>query len=66
MTVDADEIPDDMEGMDIGPKTRELFADAVKDAKTVVWNGPMGVFENPTTSRLARWPWRRRWPTAMP
>ncbi len=34
--------------MDIGPKTRELFADAVKDAKTVVWNGPMGVFEIPT------------------
>ena len=34
-------------GMDIGPKTRELYADAVKDAKTVVWNGPMGVFENP-------------------
>ena len=34
-------------GMDIGPKTRELFADAIKNAKTVVWNGPMGVFENP-------------------
>ena len=34
-------------GMDIGPKTRELYAEAVKDAKTVVWNGPMGVFENP-------------------
>ncbi len=46
--VDADKIPADMEGLDIGPKTRELFADAVKSAKTVVWNGPMGVFENPT------------------
>ena len=34
-------------GLDIGPKTRQLFADAVKAAKTVVWNGPMGVFENP-------------------
>ncbi len=41
------EIPDDMEGMDIGPKTRELFTNAVKDAKTVVWNGPMGCFEMP-------------------
>ena len=38
--------PDEM-GLDIGPKTRELFAEAVKDAKTVVWNGPMGVFEMP-------------------
>ena len=38
-------IPDDMEGLDIGPKTRELFADAIKGAKTVVWNGPMGCFE---------------------
>ncbi len=46
-TVDADKIPDDKMGMDIGPKTRELYADAVKNAKTVVWNGPMGVFENP-------------------
>ncbi|MCR4892416.1 MAG: phosphoglycerate kinase [Lachnospiraceae bacterium] len=46
-TVDADKIPDDMEGLDIGAKTRALFADAVKNAKTVVWNGPMGVFENP-------------------
>ena len=43
----ADAIPDDMEGLDIGPKTRELFADAAASAKTVVWNGPMGVFENP-------------------
>ncbi len=47
-TVAADQIPADMEGMDIGEKTRELFADAVKASKTVVWNGPMGVFENPT------------------
>ena len=46
--VDIDAIPADRMGMDIGPKTRELFADAVKNAKTVVWNGPMGVFENPT------------------
>ncbi len=45
---DADKIPADMEGLDIGPKTAELYADAVKSAKTVVWNGPMGVFENPT------------------
>ena len=49
--VDSDKIPADMEGLDIGPKTRELFADAVKTAKTVVWNGPMGVFENPTLAQ---------------
>ena len=47
-TVDADKIPADYEGLDIGPKTSELFASEVKNAKTVVWNGPMGVFENPT------------------
>ena len=47
-TVASDAIPADMEGLDIGEKTRELFADAAKTAKTVVWNGPMGVFENPT------------------
>lgn len=47
-TVDADKIPADMEGLDIGEKTRALFAEAAKNAKTVVWNGPMGVFENPT------------------
>ena len=46
--VDANAIPADMEGLDIGPKTAELYANAVKSAKTVVWNGPMGVFENPT------------------
>ena len=49
--VDADRIPDDYQGLDIGPKTAELFADAVKSAKTVVWNGPMGVFENPTLAK---------------
>ena len=47
-TYDYDKMPADREGCDIGPKTRELFADAVASAKTVVWNGPMGVFENPT------------------
>ncbi|MBQ6363728.1 MAG: phosphoglycerate kinase [Lachnospiraceae bacterium] len=45
--VAADAIPADKMGMDIGPKTRELYAEAAKSAKTVVWNGPMGVFENP-------------------
>ena len=45
--VDAGQIADGWMGLDIGPKTRELFANAVKDAKTVVWNGPMGVFEMP-------------------
>lgn len=45
--VPTNAIPDDKEGLDIGPKTRELFADAVTNAKTVVWNGPMGVSENP-------------------
>ena len=49
--VDADKIPADMEGLDIGTKTAELYADAVKNAKTVVWNGPMGVFENPTLAK---------------
>ena len=46
--VETNAIPDDMEGLDIGPKTREMFANAVKNAKTVVWNGPMGVSENPS------------------
>ena len=46
--VSATEIPEDRMGLDIGPKTRELFASAILEAKTVVWNGPMGVFENPT------------------
>ena len=49
--VDADKIPDDYQGLDIGPKTAELFANEVKSAKTVVWNGPMGVFENPTLAK---------------
>ena len=45
--VEADKIPADCMSLDIGTKTAELYADAVKSAKTVVWNGPMGVFENP-------------------
>ncbi len=48
---DADKIPAEREGGDIGPKTMELYAEAVKNAKTVVWNGPMGVFENPTLAK---------------
>ena len=48
LVYDADKMPDDREGCDIGPKSAELFASEVKGAKTVVWNGPMGVFENPT------------------
>ena len=50
-TVAIDAIPSDKEGLDIGEKTCALFADAVKNAKTVVWNGPMGVFENPTLAK---------------
>ncbi|MCI8618640.1 MAG: phosphoglycerate kinase [Oscillospiraceae bacterium] len=50
-TVAADAIPDGMMGLDIGEKTRELFAEAAKNAKTVVWNGPMGVFENPVLAK---------------
>ncbi|MGW6978497.1 phosphoglycerate kinase [Streptomyces sp. NPDC054932] len=46
-TVDADKIPADKEGLDIGPKTRELYASKIADAKTVFWNGPVGVFEHP-------------------
>ena len=49
--VDSDKIPADKMGLDIGPKTAELYADAVKSAKTVVWNGPMGVFENPILAK---------------
>ena len=49
--VDSDKIPSDKMGMDIGPKTQALYADAVKTAKTVVWNGPMGVFENPILAK---------------
>src|SRR5574344_964061 len=50
-TVASDAIPADKMGLDIGEKTRALFADAAKNAKTVVWNGPMGVFENPTLAK---------------
>ena len=50
-TVAISEIPDDKEGLDIGEQTREIFAEAVRNAKTVVWNGPMGVFENPTLAK---------------
>ena len=50
-TVSIDAIPADLEGMDIGEQTRVIFADAVRSAKTVVWNGPMGVFENPTLAK---------------
>ena len=50
-TVAADAIPADKMGLDIGEKSRALFAEAVKNAKTVVWNGPMGVFENPTLAK---------------
>ncbi len=46
-TVSSEEIPEDYMGMDIGPKTIELFSDVIKKAKTVIWNGPMGVFEMP-------------------
>ncbi len=49
--VSADAIPADKESLDIGTKTAELYANEVKNAKTVVWNGPMGVFENPTLAK---------------
>ncbi len=49
--VPSNEIPADMEGLDIGTETIKLYADAVKTAKTVIWNGPMGVFENPTLAK---------------
>ena len=49
--VDSHEIPADKMGLDIGIKTQEAFANAVKSAKTVVWNGPMGVFENPVLAK---------------
>ncbi|MBP5427697.1 MAG: phosphoglycerate kinase [Clostridia bacterium] len=49
--VDSDKIPADKMGLDIGPKTAALYAEAVKAAKTVVWNGPMGVFENPILAK---------------
>ncbi|MEV6549900.1 phosphoglycerate kinase [Streptomyces sp. NPDC051597] len=47
VTVDADKIPADKEGLDIGPRTRELYASKIADAETVFWNGPVGVFEHP-------------------
>ena len=47
-TVSVDEIPDDMMGLDIGPETAELYAEAIGMAKSVFWNGPMGVFEMPS------------------
>ncbi|MFK8905510.1 phosphoglycerate kinase [Streptomyces sp. YS-3] len=47
ITVDADKIPADKEGLDIGPRTRELYASKIADAETVFWNGPVGVFEHP-------------------
>ena len=50
-TFDAESIPADMEGLDIGPKSAQVFANEVKNAKTVVWNGPMGVFENPSFAK---------------
>lgn len=50
-SVDGDDIPEGFMGLDIGPKTAELFANEVKNAKTVVWNGPMGVFENPVLNK---------------
>ena len=50
-TVPCDQIPADMEGLDIGEASQALFAQAIRDAKTVVWNGPMGVFENPTLAK---------------
>ena len=49
--VSVEAMPADMMGLDIGPKTAEAYADAVKSAKTVVWNGPMGVFENPVLAK---------------
>ncbi|MBP0955482.1 MAG: phosphoglycerate kinase [Oscillospiraceae bacterium] len=49
--LDSDKLPADKMGLDIGPKTQALFAEAVKSAKTVVWNGPMGVFENPVLAK---------------
>ena len=50
----SNEIPDGWEGLDIGPKTREIFANAIKDAKTILWNGPAGVFEFDTFDKGSR------------
>ena len=49
--VDSNKIPADKMGLDIGPKTMELYASVIKSGKTVIWNGPMGVFENPTLAK---------------
>ena len=49
--INSDEIPDGWMGLDIGPKTQELFANAIKGSGTVIWNGPMGVFENPILAK---------------
>ncbi len=54
ITVHSQEIPDGFEGMDIGPVTQELFVNEIKRAKTIVWNGPMGVFEFPTFAKGTR------------
>ena len=54
VVVDGNGIPDGMMGMDIGPKTIALYTDAVKDAGTVIWNGPMGVFEFPAFAEGTR------------
>ena len=54
LTVDADQIPADRMGLDIGPKTEALFGEAVAAAKTVIWNGPMGVFEMPSFAKGTR------------
>ena len=65
VVVDAMHIPADMMGMDIGPKTIELFCAATRGAGTIVWNGPMGVFEFPPLPTAPR-PWRRLSPRAAP
>ena len=49
--VESSKIPADKMGLDIGPKTVELFANVIKEGKTIIWNGPMGVFENPTLAK---------------
>ena len=51
VTVDVEKMPADLMGMDIGPKTCAIYTDAIKSAKTVVWNGPMGIFENPVLAK---------------
>ena len=60
VTVDADAIPDDMMGLDIGPKSAALYAGRLTDCRTVFWNGPMGAFEMAPSRRAPR-PSRRRW-----